>query len=151
MQNLLFLILVRSKGAIALKTEFLQDVEVGLGVRRGALRFEGGLKWTRTHVDDLIINDVNILDDPFEDLFIEEFFNLTFEEFENYFSRLNTLDYYLERLSRETIDALGPVGGIVYEYEDLFYVGGKIGLVRASVGNMSSGVSDWTSLYQFDS
>ena len=123
------------EGEIALKTELLQDVEFGLGLKRGALRFEGGLKWTRAHVDGYSIDDVDFYDSP-EDYFYQ-------------FFQYDILRDYLEYLSRQTIDVLGPVGGVAYDI-GRFYIGGKVGLVRASMGHMLGEVNDWTPLHQVD-
>ena len=122
------------KGEMALKTELLQDIEFGLGLKRGALRFEGGLKWTRAHVDGYSIDDVDFSDSLY---YFDQFF------------QYDILRDYLEYLSRQTIDVLGPVGGVAYDI-GRFYIGGKVGLVRASMDHMLGEVNDWTPLYQVD-
>ena len=124
------------EGKIALKTEFLQDVEFGLGLRRGALRFEGGLRYTRLHINGYTeIENIDIYHNPVSiwDLF----------------DQVDKLNYLLKDFSRETIDTLGPVAGIAYDI-GRFYIGGKVGLVRAGMGTegILSEMNDLTSFYQ---
>ena len=127
------------KSIVPFRTELAQDIEAGLGLRKGALRFEGGgLRWIRFHasnnldetifwenLDIAYLNDRNILPNPYA------------------FDALDALFYRFGH--GEIVDNLGIVGGIVYDIqianENVFYVGGKIGALRASLGHITSGIN----------
>ena len=134
--------LVEMEGIIALHTEFAQDIEVGLGLKTGALRFEGGLKWTRFHTGHHITTDLDYSDDFFEML---EIFGVVFG---------NPYAFAESIGARETIDNLGGFVGAAYDIkladEELLYAGVKVGLLRASLGDVFNGTHDLTSLYQVD-
>ena len=141
--------LAEMDGVLPLQTELAQDIEAGLGIKRGSLRFEVGGRWIRFHMSDPRITHIE-----FPDIFWGDVDVVVSQSHFHDNPILAEFDA-LDRFSYgQSIDNFGVVGGVAYDIkiagEDVFYVGGKVGLLRASLGHIINDTNDFTTLYQLD-
>lgn len=128
------------EGVVPYNAKFVQDVEVGVGFKRGDWRFEAIGQWTRFHVSEPEFHSLD-----FAPIVLTDFtFTVGGEPFSHRISTDRIHDFTLTvegKPFRGVLDHLGLLGGLFRDWhlsetqDEVIYLGSAFGPVIVNLGN----------------